>query len=141
MHYYEYEEVVKRVEGLNSISSLKRWRKLIEERTGIKFKSSTKRIGRRSATTMYLFSEEDILKLQEVAKLKNELGLEKAIVQVFSSQEKKMNMEEELNGLKEAVQVLIKVSKTYGREIEGLRREVRELQQEGETKKKRKFFH
>ncbi|HAP3762119.1 TPA: hypothetical protein IUT60_002243 [Enterococcus faecalis] len=141
MHYYEYEEVVKRVEGLNSISSLKRWRKLIEERTGIKFKSSTKRIGRRSATTMYLFSEEDILKLQEVANLKNELGLEKAIVQVFSSQEKKMDMEEELSGLKESVQVLIEVLKTYGREIEGLRREVRELQQEGETKKKRKFFH
>lgn len=141
MHYYEYDEVVKRVEGLNSISSLKRWRKLIEERTGMKFKFSTKRIGRKSATVMYLFSEEDILKLQQVANLKNELGLEKAIVQAFSSQDKKMNMEEELNGLKEAVQVLIKVSKTYSREIEGLKREVRELQQEGVMKKKRKFFH
>lgn len=141
MHYFEYSEVVSLVEGLNSVSSLKRWRKLIEERTGMKFKSSTKRIGRKSATVMYLFSEEDILKLQQVANLKNELGLEKAIVQTFSSQDEKMNMEEELNGLKEAVQVLIEVSKTYSREIEGLRKEIRELQQEREMKKKRKFFH
>ncbi|EPI04838.1 hypothetical protein [Enterococcus faecalis] len=141
MHYFEYSEVVSLVEGLNSVSSLKRWRKLIEERTGMKFKSSTKRIGRKSATVMYLFSEEDILKLQQVANLKNELGLEKAIVQAFSSQDEKMNMEEELNGLKEAVQVLIEVSKTYSREIEGLRKEIRELQQEREMKKKRKFFH
>lgn len=78
MDYYEYREVVEKVSGLGSVSTLKRWRKLIEEQTETKFEVSTKRIGRISTAKVYVFSEEDISKIQQVANLKDRLGLRKA---------------------------------------------------------------
>lgn len=79
MDYYEYREVVEKVSGLGSVSTLKRWRKLIEEQTETKFEVSTKRIGRISTAKVYVFSEEDISKIQQVANLKDRLGLRKAM--------------------------------------------------------------
>ena len=119
MDYYEYREVVEKVSGLGSVSTLKRWRKLIEEQTETKFEVSTKRIGRISTAKVYVFSEEDISKIQQVANLKDRLGLRKAILQIFSSKKQKtiFEVEREIDDLKEAVRLLIKISKQHDLEI------------------------
>ncbi|MZZ57819.1 hypothetical protein GUI51_02865 [Enterococcus mundtii] len=142
MNYYEYRDVVDKVSGLGSVSTLKRWRKLIEEQTETKFEVSTKRIGRNSTAKVYLFSEEDISKIQQVANLKDRLGLKKAILQIFSSKKQKtiFEVEREIDDLKEAVRLLIKISKQHDLEIKQLKQKNMELSQKLDTKKKRKFF-
>ncbi|MDA3964177.1 hypothetical protein [Enterococcus thailandicus] len=142
MDYYEYREVVEKVSGLGSVSTLKRWRKLIEEQTETKFEVSTKRIGRNSTAKVYLFNEEDILKIQQVANLKDKLGLTRAILQIFSSKKQKtiIEIEREIDDLKEAVRLLIKMSKHHDVEIKQLEQKNMELNQKLYTKKKRKFF-
>ncbi|EGP4958294.1 hypothetical protein HQ884_13475 [Enterococcus faecium] len=142
MDYYEYKAVVEKVSGLGSVSTLKRWRKLIEEHTDTKFEVSRKRIGRKSTARIYLFSEDDLLKLQKVADLKDELGLTKAILQVFSveKQKKTLEVEREIGALKESVRLLIKISKHHDLEIEQLKKENMELRKKINAKKKRKFF-
>lgn len=142
MDYYEYREVVEKVSGLGSVSTLKRWRKLIEEQTDTKFEVSTKRIGRISTAKVYVFSEEDISKIQQVANLKDRLGLRKAILQIFSSKKQKtiFEVEREIDDLKEAVRLLIKISKQHDLEIKQLKQKNMELSQKLDTKKKRKFF-
>ncbi|OTP09597.1 hypothetical protein A5844_002376 [Enterococcus sp. 10A9_DIV0425] len=142
MDYYEYKAVVEKVSGLGSVSTLKRWRKLIEEHTDTKFEVSRKRIGRKSTARICLFSEDDLLKLQKVADLKDELGLTKAILQVFSveKQKKTLEVEREIGALKESVRLLIKISKHHDLEIEQLKKENMELRKKINAKKKRKFF-
>lgn len=142
MDYYEYREVVEKVSGLGSVSTLKRWRKLIEEQTETKFEVSTKRIGRISTAKVYVFSEEDISKIQQVANLKDRLGLRKAILQIFSSKKQKtiFEVEREIDALKEAVRLLIKISKQHDLEIKQLKQKNMELSQKLDAKKKRKFF-
>ncbi len=142
MDYYEYREVVEKVSGLGSVSTLKRWRKLIEEQTETKFEVSTKRIGRISTAKVYVFSEEDISKIQQVANLKDRLGLRKAILQIFSSKKQKtiFEVEREIDDLKEAVRLLIKISKQHDLEIKQLKQKNMELSQKLDAKKKRKFF-
>ena len=142
MDYYEYREVVEKVSGLGSVSTLKRWRKLIEEQTETKFEVSTKRIGRISTAKVYVFSEEDISKIQQVANLKDRLGLRKAILQIFSSKKQKtiFEVEREIDDLKEAVRLLIKISKQHDLEIKQLKQKNMELSQKLDTKQKRKFF-
>ena len=142
MDYYEYREVVEKVSGLGSVSTLKRWRKLIEEQTETKFEVSTKRIGRISTAKVYVFSEEDISKIQQVANLKDRLGLRKAILQIFTSKKQKtiFEVEREIDDLKEAVRLLIKISKQHDLEIKQLKQKNMELSQKLDTKKKRKFF-
>ncbi|AYA34951.1 hypothetical protein CTI32_11490 [Enterococcus faecium] len=142
MDYYEYREVVEKVSGLGSVSTLKRWRKLIEEQTETKFEVSTKRIGRNSTAKVYLFNEEDILKIQQVANLKDKLGLTRAILQIFSSKKQKtiIEIEREIDDLKEAVRLLIKMSKQNDLDIKQLEQKNMELSQKLDTKKKRKFF-
>ncbi|MFQ9322881.1 MAG: hypothetical protein ACLR3E_12800 [Enterococcus durans] len=142
MDYYEYKEVVEKVSGLGSVSTLKRWRKIIEEQTETRFKVSTKRIGRNSTAKVYLFNEEDILKIQQVANLKNKIGLTRAILQIFSSKKQRtiIEVEREIDDLKEAVHLLIKISKQHDLDIKQLKQKNMELIQKLDTKKKRKFF-
>ncbi|MGM0219149.1 hypothetical protein [Enterococcus sp. AZ126] len=76
------------VEGLSSISTLKRWRKKAEELTGVTFKVEQIRIGRKSTQTIYTFTDADVQKFQQVADTKKELGLDKAIITAFTTSDK-----------------------------------------------------
>ena len=60
MNEYDYQEVVDRVDGLNSVSTLKKWRLKIESLTGTQFKESRVRTGRKSYSKVYLFTEDDL---------------------------------------------------------------------------------
>lgn len=85
---YEYQEVISFVEGLSSISTLKRWRKKAEELTGVTFKVEQIRIGKQSTQLIYTFTVEDIQKFQQVADTKEKLGLNKAIINAFTYSDK-----------------------------------------------------
>lgn len=84
MKSYDYKETLQQVDGLNSISTLKRWRKLAENLAGAKFSKTKIRTGRRSYAVFYIFTDDDIKKLRLVVELKENLGLEKAIIKAFS---------------------------------------------------------
>jgi len=58
MSKYDYQEVVDRVDGLNSVSTLKKWRLKIESLTGTQFNESRVRTGRKSYSKVYLFSSD-----------------------------------------------------------------------------------
>ena len=82
-HFQDYPQTVKLVNGLNSVSTLKKWRLKIERLTGHAFEESRVRTGKRSYSKVTLFTDSDIEQLQQVAHLKGSLGLEKAILKVY----------------------------------------------------------
>lgn len=67
--------VIRKINGLNSPTTLKRWRRMAEHLTGVTFQ---KDIG-----NMFHFTQEDIMKFQKVADTKAEKGLERAILDAF----------------------------------------------------------
>ena len=73
----DYNEVINRVDGLNSLSTLKKWRLKAEELAGVSFCEAKTRCN--SNIRLYLFSNEDIQKFQQVADTKAHLGLDTAI--------------------------------------------------------------
>lgn len=83
-HFYDYTQTVDRVSGLNSVSTLKKWRLKIERLTGHTFEESRVRTGKRSYIKVYLFTDSDIEQLQKIADLKSELGLDRAIRKVYA---------------------------------------------------------
>jgi len=85
---YDYKEVVKKVDGLNSVSTLKKWRKKVEDLTGIEFKESLTGIRESYSVRIFLFSDKDVSQFQEVARMKSQLGLDNAILQAFSPDKK-----------------------------------------------------
>lgn len=88
IYMFDYNDSIAKITGLNSISTLKRWRKKAEELTGVTFKVEQIRIGRKSTQTIYTFTDEDIQKFQQVADKKNQLGLDKAIIKAFTDSDK-----------------------------------------------------
>jgi hypothetical protein len=63
-------------------------------------------------------------------------------LQIFSSKKQKtiFEVEREIDDLKEAVRLLIKISKQHDLEIKQLKQKNMELSQKLDAKKKRKFF-
>ena len=76
-NYFDYHQTIKQVSGLNSVSTLKKWRLKIERLTGHTFEESRVRTGKRSYSKVTLFTD------SEIAYLKGSLGLEKAILKVY----------------------------------------------------------
>ncbi|MFK4566251.1 hypothetical protein [Enterococcus sp. UD-01] len=93
---YESEEVVSLVEGLNSVSTFHRWRKLTEELCHVSFKRKTKQVGETSYTKIYQFSEVDIEKFRQVSVLRNRgQPIKEAILFVFKEEKKRTTVEEQ----------------------------------------------
>lgn len=84
MHWFEYKEVVEKVEGLNSVSTLKKWRLKIENLTSYSFKESRVKTGKSSYSKIYLFNDDEVYKFQMIADLKTEIGLNNAILKVYA---------------------------------------------------------
>ncbi|EJE1920452.1 hypothetical protein M4H60_002421 [Listeria monocytogenes] len=132
MNLYEYKEVVEQVQGLNSISSLKRWRKLAEDRANICFKQSLKPNGRRSKVSVYLFTDKDIVNFQQVANKKDRIGLENAILQAFLNKTEP-SLQEHFDKLLLYVQELQSTVNGTVRTIQLLESQVQLLQKKVET--------
>lgn len=108
---YESEEVVSLVEGLNSVSTFHRWRKLAEELCHVSFKRKTKQVGETSYTKIYQFSEADVEKFRRVSVLRNRgQPIKEAVLSVFKEEKKQISEEEQhkqlFDELIEAIQTL-----------------------------------
>ncbi|HEM3622028.1 TPA: hypothetical protein U1C34_000798 [Streptococcus suis] len=85
------KELVERVDGLNSTSTLKNWLTLIKEISGKEFPKvkvpygRSRRTGRYSYRIAYDFTEDDLSDFQALADKKDEIGLKRAVETVFGS--------------------------------------------------------
>lgn len=66
---YEAIQVISKINGLNSLSTFHRWRKLVEELCDVEFQKRTIQVGKTSYTKIYEFSESDVEKFRQVAEL------------------------------------------------------------------------
>lgn len=143
-NYFDYNQIIQQVSGLNSVSTLKKWRLKIEQLTGHTFQEDRIRTGKRSYSKVYLFTESDIEKLQKIADLKGSLGLEKAILKAYEpsrasplSINQKMNrLTFQLKGLSQRVTDLIQQEQALAIRVEQLSKQVEDL----EKPKKKKLF-
>ncbi|MEQ5993589.1 hypothetical protein [Enterococcus faecalis] len=133
---FEAEEVIKRVDGLSSISTLHRWRKMVEELCGISFEQRTVQVGKTSYTKIYQFSEADVEHFQEVSILRNKgQPIKDAIIKVFEEEktpeQNKMlidNLIEMLGRLNENFAKLSKESLFLKAQVQSVMRENYQLQ-------------
>ncbi|KXT73166.1 hypothetical protein [Streptococcus gallolyticus] len=142
--FYDYPKTIKLVKGLNSISTLKKWRLKIEQLTGTTFEESRVRTGKRSYSKIYLFTDGDIEKLQQIADTKGNLGLDKAILKAYaptrasplSVNQKISRLTVQLKGLNQKVTDLTQQEQLLAIRIEQLSKQIEDL----EKPKKRKLF-
>lgn len=128
------KELVERVDGLNSVSTLKNWLSLIKEISGHEFaKSEDRRFMYRET---YDFTADDLADFRFLADLKQEHGLRKAIELVFGSlrEQEEENTTKEFKSVYEALRtaesnILILDRRTikHSSEIEELKRDLTDL--------------
>ncbi|HGF8364621.1 hypothetical protein [Enterococcus hirae] len=122
---YEYKEVVTQVENLNSVSTLKKWRKKAEELAGVVFTRQRVRLGRHSSKYIFIFSEEDVRKFQIVANKKSELGLDKAIIFAFApNKEPTMSVSEKISTI---IKYICRMESEYDEMIKTTKNEIKSL--------------
>ena len=97
---YNYAQTIERVSGLNSVSTLKKWRLKIEQLTGHTFQEDRIRTGKRSYSKVFLFTADDIEKLQQIADTKGRIGLDKAILKAYApSRASPLSISQKINRL------------------------------------------
>lgn len=143
-HFYDYTQTVELVSGLNSVSTLKKWRLKIEQLTGHTFQEDRIQTGKRSYSKVFLFTADDIEKLQRIAVTKGNLGLDKAILKAYaptrasplSVNQKISRLTVQLKGLNQKVTDLTQQEQLLAIRIEQLSKQIEDL----EKPKKRKLF-
>lgn len=101
MNTFSANEVVAQVEGLNTIKTLKRWQKAVEENFGTDYFSYSSKNGRTSATQ---YSLDEVRRFQFAAMIlssqpHNRKNLRQAIITAFSSEEPYVKPKTELEML------------------------------------------
>ncbi|BCK48977.1 MULTISPECIES: hypothetical protein [Streptococcus dysgalactiae group] len=142
--FYDYTQIIELVSGLNSVSTLKKWRLKIEQLTGHTFQEDRIRTGKRSYSKVFLFTADDIEKLQQIADTKGNLGLDKAILKVYApSRASPLSINQKINrltfqltGLSQRVTDLTQQEQLLAIRIEQLGKQIEDL----EKPKKRKLF-
>lgn len=150
MNEYDYQEVVDRVDGLNSVSTLKKWRLKIESLTDTQFKESRVRTGRNSYSKVYLFTEDDLNHFQAIADKKSSLGLESAILSAYGFS-KENDSQKPIRELVDELEVSFKaIQEDYRRNLVKLKKKlevllarIQTLEKETEEKSSKRlgFFH
>lgn len=143
-HFYDYTQTIELVSGLNSVSTLKKWRLKIEQLTGHTFQEDRIRTEKRSYSKIFLFTADDIEKLQRIVDTKGNLGLDKAILKAYaptrasplSVNQKISRLTVQLKGLNQKVTDLTQQEQLLTIRIEQLNKQIEEL----EKPKKRKLF-
>ncbi|KXT75398.1 hypothetical protein [Streptococcus sp. DD12] len=142
--FYDYAQIIELVSGLNSVSTLKKWRLKIEQLTGHAFQEDRIRTGKRSYNKVFLFTADDIEKLQRIADTKGNLGLDKAILKAYapsrasplSVNQKISRLTVQLKGLNQKVTDLTQQEQLLTIRIEQLSKQIEEL----EKPKRKKLF-
>lgn len=121
------EELVSKIDGLNSVSTFHRWRKFAEELCNVKFQQKTIQVGKTTYTKIYDFSESDVEKFRQVADLRNRgRPVKEAIIEVFEKQAKKSEKEIEN---KVVIDKLIRIIKSMDKQIDDLTTKIRNMNQ------------
>lgn len=143
-NYFDYHQTIKQVSGLNSVSTLKKWRLKIEQLTGHTFQEDRIRTGKHSYSKVFRFTVDDIKKLQQIADTKGSLGLDRAILKAYvpsrasplSINQKINRLTFQLKKLSQRVTDLTQREQALAIRIEQLSKQIEEL----EKPKKRKLF-
>jgi ribosomal protein L17 len=148
-NYFTAQEVLERVEGVHSLSTLNKWANFIQKECGypfhyesIPFASHTKTRRTINHRKTRLFSDEDIQKLQKVAELIPTIGREGALRQVFDKRHhfNQMNHSELMDKLMEQVALkeqknevkflgLMKKYQQLGRQVQMLNNQLEQLKE------------
>lgn len=122
------EELINKIDGLNSISTFHRWRKFAEKLCNVKFQQRTIQIGKTTYTKIYEFSESDVEKFRQVADLRNRgRPIKEAIVEVFKNQTKRN--EEEIEN-RTILDKLIKFIKKMNEQVDDLTAKMTDMNQQ-----------
>jgi len=105
MNTFSANEVIAQVEGLNTVKTLNRWRKIVDEHFGIKyFRHDSNDVN----PAVISYSQDEVKRLQSVAQILSEQpsnckNLHQAIVTAFSSNEPFVKKKTEIDELKDKV--------------------------------------
>ncbi|MGK0552595.1 hypothetical protein ACSFB8_11015 [Enterococcus faecalis] len=122
------EALISEIDGLNSLSTFHRWRKLAEELCNTKFQQKTIQVGKTTYTKIYEFSQSDVEKFQKVAELRNRgRPIKEAISEVFEKQIKKDEKEIENKLL---LDKLIKFISAMDKQIDDLTVKITDMNQQ-----------
>lgn len=143
-NYFDYHQVIEHVSGLNSVSTLKKWRLKIEQLTGHTFQEDRIQTGKRSYSKIFLFTADDIEKLQRIADTKGNLGLDKAILKAYApSRASPLSINQKINrltfqlkGLSQRVTDLSQQEQALAIRMEQLSKQIEDL----EKSRKKKLF-
>lgn len=123
-------ELVSKVDGLNSVSTAKNWITMIKEISGYefpitKFAVGRNRRGRLITNKGYDFTLDDVDDFQRVADKKADIGLKRAIEDVYGNQweEVRWKTERAVKGLESRYRALSQNYNSLSKEVAGLKRD------------------
>jgi len=98
----DIKQLVSMVDGLNSVSTAKKWITLIKEISGHEFKKVQAR-NSRQFVSFYNFTDDDVEDFRTIAYLKNEMSLKDAIRETYGDihKHKENTLTQQLENLKE----------------------------------------
>ncbi|HFH7135765.1 TPA: hypothetical protein ACGMMI_000507 [Streptococcus agalactiae] len=123
-------ELVSKVDGLNSVSTAKNWITMIKEISGYefpitKFAVDRNRRGRLITNKGYDFTPDDVDDFQRVADKKADMGLKRAIEDVYGNQweEERWKTERAVKGLESRYRTLSENYNLLSKEVTDLKRD------------------
>ena len=127
----DIKRLVSSVDGLNSVSTAKKWISLIKEISGHEFKKVQAR-NKKQFLSFYNFTDNDVENFKTIAYLKNEMSLKEAIKAVYGDlqKSKENTLANKIDKLEGYVLILYKDNKEYKSKIKFLTNKVNRLAKE-----------
>lgn len=127
----DIKRLVSSVDGLNSVSTAKKWISLIKEISGHEFKKVQAR-NKKQFLSFYNFTDNDVENFKTIAYLKNEMSLKEAIKAVYGDlqKSKESTLADKIDKLEGYVLILYKDNKEYKSKIKFLTNKVNRLAKE-----------
>lgn len=127
----DIKRLVSSVDGLNSVSTAKKWISLIKEISGHEFKKVQAR-NKKQFLSFYNFTDNDVENFKTIAYLKNEMSLKEAIKAVYGDlqKSKENTLADKIDKLEGYVLILYKDNKEYKSKIKFLTNKVNRLAKE-----------
>ena len=124
----DIKRLVSSVDGLNSVSTAKKWISLIKEISGHEFKKVQAR-NKKQFLSFYNFTDNDVENFKTIAYLKNQMSLKEAIKAVYGDlqKSKENTLADKIDKLEGYVLILYKDNKEYKSKIKFLTNKVNRL--------------
>ena len=120
------EQVVQQVDGLNSVSTLHRWRKHAEELCRRQFEQKVVPVGNNNYTKRYQFTDNDVQKFQQIATLViRGKPIKSAVTEVFIPKPTEKELENE-----KLMDKLIDVANAHNEQLQEMADQLSKLDKE-----------